>query len=185
MIHVQRKVAFATIIEGVKFLPGLNLLSNAEIAICKKGKKRKSGKNVFQEECDCGNLQVGKEIQSDTSDAAGSPDNIKGRAAEIAKEIASVNVAKAKEIIDKLNDAYVLRAVAESDGRRGVADAVEARLNSIQAQEGSDLTPESIPAPEGDGSDFGKDIGEGKKAQSGEEGHTAVPALKNEDKNKQ
>lgn len=178
MIHVQRKVAFATIIEGVKLLPGLNLLSDAEICIMEKGKKDKAGKTVFQQECDCGNLQVGKTIKSDTSDAAGSTDNIKERAAKIAEEIKSVNVTKAKEIIEKLNDAYVLKAVAESDGRRGVADAVESRLNSINSQEGSDLTPESKPAPEGDGSDFGGKIGDDKEAQSGEKGHTSVPALK-------
>jgi hypothetical protein len=175
MIQVKRIPAFATIIVGVKLFPGVNLLSDAEYKLIAESE-------VFKEEKKLGFYKIGKEIQSETSDAAGSLDNIKGRAAEIAKEIASVNVASAKEIIDALNDAYVLKAIAESDGRRGVADAVEARLNSINAQEGSDLTPESKPAPEGDGSDFGKDIGEGKKAQSGEEGHTAVPALKDKDK---
>lgn len=173
MVYVHRKVAFTTMIEGVKFLPGMNTISDGEM---KKINDSPRGKKIFGEECKF-NMVIGGIVESNTSNAAKSSIDMQTRAAEIAKEIASVNVAKAKEIISKIGDGFVLRALKKIEGRRGVQNAIDDRMNDITNQKGSDLTPESRSAPDGDGSDFLDNIGGGQEAKSGMRGHSAVPAL--------
>lgn len=174
MVYVHRKVAFATAILGVRFLPGMNTISDGEMKLIHQNKR---AEETFKEECDCGNMLVGGTVESETHDAADSKLDIKGRAERMAKEIKSVPLIKAKKLISQCGDAYVLHAVLKIDGRVGVTEAVENRLNSIKGQEGSDLTPESKVAPEGDGSEFLENVGSGQKAKSGTAAHTAIPAL--------
>ena len=86
--------------------------------------------------------------------------------------------AAAKKLIAEMSDGYLLRAVREHDARKGVQDAVETRMNEIDGQKGSDLTPESKCAPEGSGTDFDSKITGSKEDLSGVQGHSAIPALK-------
>lgn len=171
---IQRKQTFATIIRvdgnDVKLFPGLNQLSDAEFSAIEKTK-------VFKEEIKLGLMSIGKEIQSSTSNAV-EKNTLKDRAGELVKEVASVKVKEAIELIKGIGDANVLKQLKESDGRTGVQNAVDDRINDIQNQVGSDLTPESREAPEGDGSDFMDKVGADKGAQSGREAHTAIPAIK-------
>lgn len=171
---IQRNRTFATIIRAdgndVKLFPGLNQLSDAEFSAIAKTK-------VFKEEIKLGLMSIGKEVQSSTSSAV-EKSTLKDRAGEIVKEVASVRVKEAIELIKGIGDSNILKQLKESDGRTGVQNAVDERISDIQNQVGSDLTPESKEAPEGDGSDFMDKIGADKSAQSGREAYTAIPAMK-------
>ncbi|MCK5609865.1 hypothetical protein KAR91_48785 [Candidatus Pacearchaeota archaeon] len=173
MVYVHRKVAFATVIAGVKFLPGMNTISDGEMKIINSNPR---SKKTFEGEC-LVNMRIGGTVDSETSNAATPNMDMKTRAAEMAKEIASVNVEEAKKLIEKIGDGYILRALAQIDGRKGVADAVNNRIASIDGQEGSDLTPENREAPDGSGDDFLENLGTDKNARSGTKGHSAIPAL--------
>ena len=175
MVTIHRKVMFATVILGIKFLPGMNTISDAEYTRLKKDPRK-----ILDEEIQCGNMLMNEKVESPTSDAAKEGIDIKERAAKMAEEIAGVSVKKAIPIIAKMGDGYVLRAIKKSDGRRGVVEAVDRRLESINKQEGSDLTPSSKEAPLGDGSDFLDNVGSGKADKEGRKKHTAIPAMKNE-----
>ena len=83
----------------------------------------------------------------------------------------------AKKALAETGDGYVLRAVKELDGRKGIQEAVEARMKSIDKQEGSDLAPESIPAPEGNGEEMIGNIPVTKDSIEGNVVSTAIPAL--------
>lgn len=179
MVYVHRKVAFTTIIPvspaqgGVKFLPGMNTISDGEM---KKIEDSPRGKKIFGEECKF-NMIIGGTVESNTFNAAESGTDMRIRAAEIAKEVSSVNVTKAIEIISKIGDGYVLRALKKIEGRKGIQLAIDNRMDDIASQKGSDLTPESRLAPDGDGSDFLDNVGGGQDAKNGTKGHSAVPAL--------
>jgi hypothetical protein len=170
MIVIHRKVSFCTIIKGVKFLPGMNSLSDGEMA-------KVAETAAFKSEITCGNMLIGGTYKSETSDAT-EADTSKVRAGKLAREILSMTAKEAATMIGSMNDAFVLKAVKEADGRTGVQEAVDARIKSIQSQEGSDLVPETKVAPEGSGSDFAGDITGSKDDLEGTKAHTAIPALK-------
>lgn len=172
MVTIHRRAAFAAVIKGIKFLPGMNTISDAEMKILKEDPRK-----ILDSELDCHNMVMGGQVESAQSEAATPGIDIKTRAANIAKEIEGVNVKVAAEMIAKMGDGYVLRALKEVDGRKGVQEAVDRRLDAIANQEGSDLTPESRRAPDGDGSDFDGDIGSSKEDKGGTKGHSAIPAL--------
>jgi hypothetical protein len=176
MVYVHRKVAFATIIAHVRFLPGMNTISEGEMKVINNNKRFKA---IFEEECTCGNMVVGGTVQSETHDAANPDLDMKQRAEKMAKEIKSVPIDKAKKLIKQCGDAFVLHALLKIDGRLGVTEAVEQRLAAIKNQVGSDLKPESKTAPEGDGTEFLSDVGSSTQDKSGSKKHTAIPALKN------
>ena len=175
MVTIHRKAANATVILGIKFLPGMNTLSDGEMKTIEQSPR---GKEIFESEITCGNMMMGGQVQSGQSQAAAPGLDMKARAAEIAKELEGVNVKEAARIISEMGDGYVLRALKEADGRKGVQEAVDKRLDAIANQEGSDLTPESREAPGGDGSDFDNNIGSSAADKSGEKKHTAIDALK-------
>lgn len=170
MITIHRKRMCITIIRGVKFFPGMNTLSDAEMKIVAETK-------AFKSEIDCGNMVIGKQYDSSTSEAASSTDDIKIRAQKMVDEIASLTVVEAKEVIDEMADGYLLRAIKEKDGRKGIQEAVDHRMEEIKDQVGSDLTPENKSAPEGDGSDFDGNISGKKEDLDGNKGRSAIPAL--------
>ena len=173
MVTIHRKAANATVILGIKFLPGMNTISDAEFKRLKEQPRK-----ILDSEIKCGNMIMGGQVESAQSQAATPGLDMKARAAEIAKEIEGVNVKEAARIISEMGDGYVLRALKEADGRKGVQEAVDKRLDAIANQEGSDLTPESREAPGGDGSDFDNNIGSSAADKSGEKKHTAIDALK-------
>lgn len=164
-----------TIVRGIKFFPGMNTLSDEEFKIVKDTKG-------FKSEIDCGNMVIGKQYQTETSEAADSTDDVKIRAQKMVAEIASMTVPEAKEVIAEMGDGYLLRAIKEKDGRKGIQEAVDVRIAAIKNQEGSDLTPESKSAPQGDGSDFASEIDGKKKDIDGTAGHSAIPALNPDNK---
>lgn len=175
MVYIHRKIPNTTIICGVKFYPGINTVSDAEY------EKMKSAKNkALDGEIACGNMYLGGTVDSPRSEAATPGLSIKERAAKIAEEMAGVNVAKAREIINGTGDGYLLRELLNYDGRKGVQEGIEKRIKEISVQAGSDLAPASKPAPNGDGSDFDSKIGSDKVSQSGTKGHSAIPALNDE-----
>lgn len=175
MVYIHRKVAFATIILGIKFFPGMNTISDAEFTKLKEAKNK-----ALDGELECGNMVLGGTVESTTSEAAKPDISIKERAVKIAEEVASVNVKKAGELIEKMGDGYVLRAIKKSDHRKGVQEAVDRRLKSILGQEGSDLTPSSKVAPLGNGSDFDGKLTGDQESVTGKRGHTAIPKLTEE-----
>jgi len=159
---------------GIKFLPGMNTISDAEYKRLKDQPRK-----ILDEEIKCGNMLMGGHVASAQSNAAETDLSVKSHAAEIAKEIEGVNVKVAAKMISEMGGGYVLRALKEADGRKGVQEAVDHRLDSIANQEGSDLTPESREAPLGDGSDFDDKLGSSAADKSGKVTHTAIPGLKN------
>lgn len=169
MVFVHRKPAFATVILGVKFLPGMNQISDAEM-------EKLEVNETFKNECQF-NMVIGGSVESAGSKAVEKSGDMKSRGSEIAKEIASVNVEKAKEIINNIGDAHVLRALKEVDGRKGVSEAVEKRIADIDNQVGSDLSHVDVQAPDGDGADFVDKLGSDKESLQGGKGHSAIPAL--------
>lgn len=171
---INRKRTFATIIRAngsdIKLLPGLNHLSDAEFNAVEKTK-------VFKEEVGLGIMDISDKIQSLTSNAV-DKGSLKDRANEIVKEIEGMKVKDAVDIIKDLGDSNVLKQLKFNDGRTGIQNAVDIRINEIKNQVGSDLTPESREAPEGNGADFADKIGAGKESQSGNKTHSAIPAIK-------
>jgi len=159
-----------TVIRGIKFFPGMNTLSDEEMKIVE-------GTKAFKSEISCGNMVVGKKYETPTSNAADSANDIKARAQKMVGEIAGMTVVEAKEVIAEMGDGYLLRAIKENDGRKGIQEAVDSRMDSIAAQEGSDLSPESKSAPNGDGSDFDGGITGKKEELDGTKGHTSIPAM--------
>lgn len=177
MIYVHRKARCVTMIEGVRFFPGMNTISDGEM---KKIKVSPRGKKTFQEEIDCGNMALGGSIPSETSTAADPDQTAKERAEKMVMEIKSLSVDKTRVLIKNINDGYILRALLKDEGRVGVTRAVEARQKAIKEQVGADLAPVSVPAPEGDGSEFFSKIDKaGAAAHAGNTAHTVIPALKN------
>lgn len=175
MITIHRKVPSLTIIAGVKFFPGMNPISDGEF---KKVKEHKNQKGIcaFDEEVECGNMVIGGKYETITGDAAGEVDDVKARAGKLVSEVASMNVRDAKELIAETGDGYLLRELKKSDGRKGVQEAVDKRMEEIEHQVGSDLAPESKAAP-GNGSDFDSKITGSRQDLSGTRGHSDVPAL--------
>lgn len=171
MVTIHRKSPNITGIKGHIFLPGMNQLSDAEFDEIKNTAAYKS-------EIACGNMVQGAYHETANSDAV-EADNAKARAAKIAQELRSISdLEKAKELISKIVDPFVLKALASEDGRKGINDAIQARINSIKGQEGADLTPESKVAPEGSNSDFADKIGTDKDSLEGTKVSTAIPAAK-------
>jgi len=176
MRFVHSKLSFITSIQNINIMPGMNTLSDAEFNLI-------ADNRIFKEEVTSGRLFIGGSPQSETSLAIDKAGDMKSRGYEIAKEIASINkLEEVKEAILKINDTHILKAILGSDGRKGVQEAVEARLSSIKGQEGADLKPESKEAPDGDGSDFDADIVGSKQDMEGGDVKTAIPALKTKKK---
>ena len=169
MVVVHRKVTFCTVILGVKFLPGMNTLSDSEM-------KEVENTNAFKSELECGNMMIGGSFATETTDAV-EETNSKIRGAKMAKEIVSMTAKEAATLVASINDMNILKALKEADGRSGVQNAIQARMKSIHLQEGSDLKPETKQAPEGSGSDFAGDISGTKEDMSGTKARTAIPAL--------
>lgn len=170
MVTIHRKVMFITIIRGVKFFPGMNQIDDPEM-------KRIEGTKAFKEEIACGNMVVGGHIETSNTDAVEATDSLKVRAHKMAQGIKEMKPAEAKKLIAEMGDGYFLRAIKEHDPRKGIQDAVDTRMNEIDGQKGSDLTPESKCAPEGNGTDFDAKITGSKEDVSGIKGHSAIPAL--------
>ena len=171
MITVHRKRTNCTVIAGIVFAPGMNHLSEGEFAEVDKTR-------AFKSEIECGNMMLSSRAETETKEAVEKKDDKKARAHSVAEEIRSLKVEDARKAILDSNNVSVLRALADLDMRKGVQEIVEKRITEIQNQEGDDLTPTSVPAPEGDGSDFAGSI-EGKKQDiEGSKGHSAIPALK-------
>lgn len=167
---IHSKLFGVTSVVHVNFFPGMNTLSDAEFEFVNK-------RDDFKEMVRAGKYIIGGKTDSETSNAVEKKLDPKERSAEIAKEIASMSAAEAKKTVQTVSDVLVLKALKEMDGRKGIQEAVLARLNSISKQEGSDLTPETKVAPAGDGSDFVDKIGTGKQDLEGGKGLSAIPAL--------
>jgi hypothetical protein len=169
MIIVHRKKPNCTIIQGVVFYPGMNTLSDAEYAKIAKNKG-------FTSEIDCGNMVMTKQIASSTSEAVDSTDQ-KERASKMVAEVKSAAINEAIALVETMSDPFILKALKESDGRKGIHEAVDKRLTSIRTQEKSDLKPESKEAPLGNGSEeVGKVTGT-KEEVEGTKVSSAIPAL--------
>ena len=169
MVVVHRKVPFCTVIHGLKFLPGMNSLSDSEMS-------EVESTPAFKSELDCGNMIVGGLFATETTDAV-EETNSKIRGSKMAKEILSMSAKDAATLVASVNDMNILKALKEADGRSGVQNAIQTRMKSIHLQEGSDLKPETKQAPEGSGSDFAGDISGTKEDMSGTKARTAIPAL--------
>lgn len=169
MVYIHRKVMFCTVINGVNFFPGINAISESEL-------KAIEGTPAFKSEISCGNMMIGGTIASETSNAVEAND-FKARASKLAKEISSMQAKEAATLVSSINDAAILKALKNSDGRKGVQEAIDSRLIEITKQVGSDLTPESKVAPEGNGADFVEKISGKKEDLIGEKSHSAIPAL--------
>lgn len=170
MITVHRKAMCLTMIKGIKFFPGMNTISDAEMARIEKHPG-------FVSELACGNMILGKHFDTGNSSATDESGDIKARAQKFVEEISAMKVSEAKEIIAEMGDGYLLRALKEKEGRKGIQDAVDTRLEEIKGQKGSDLAPESRVAPNGDGSDFVEKIGSSRADADGTSSHSAIPAL--------
>jgi hypothetical protein len=170
MVVVHRKVTFCTVILGVKFLPGMNSISDSEM-------KEIESTSAFKSEIDCGNMVIGGQFATETMSAVEETDS-KIRAAKMAREILSMSAKDAATLVSTINDANILKALKEADGRTGVQSAVDIRIKAIKTQDGSDLKPETRQAPEGSGAEFAGDISGTKEDLSGTKAHTAIPALK-------
>jgi hypothetical protein len=175
MVIVHRKKMFVTEIAGVRFLPGMNQLSDAEF---EKVKKHKNGHNIctFDEECNCGNMMVGGQVESETTDAVDKEDAFE-KGAKKAEEIQSMSAADAKKVIAEMVDGVLLREIKKLDSRRGVQTAIDKRMKEIDNQVGSDLAPVSKEAPLGNGEDVFDNIGDGKQAKDGGAQLSAIPAM--------
>lgn len=171
MRFVHRIKPCITIIQNVRFFPGMNTLSDGEFEIIAETK-------AFKEEIECGNMSIGGHIESARSEAPDAGDDIKKRSAKLSEEIRELSISQAREVIRNQNDAYTLRAIREMDGRKGVSEAVDNRLADINNQVGSDLTQKSIAAPEGSGSDLIGCVSDDAAARHGTTVSTAIPALK-------
>ncbi len=153
MIFVHRKKPCICVVLGVRFLPGLNSLSDAEY-------EKVKNHYGFISEIECGNMLMTMRAETEGSTAVEAPDS-KERSAKIAQEILSIdNIRVAKKAISELTDGEVLRAIKSMDGRKGVQEAVDARMKSIESQEGVDTSSVSIEAPGGDGSDVALRVSE-------------------------
>jgi hypothetical protein len=169
MVFIHRKTKNCTVINNVRFFPGMNTISDSEYVSIKELR-------AFKEEFPH-NMTLGSIVESEASNAVES-NSAKERAMRLATEIRSIALAKATESIAALNDAEILKFLKEIDGRKGIQDAIDKRLIAIKAQIGDDLKSESKIAPEGDGSDFKEKIGTGKEDLEGGKVHSAIPALK-------
>lgn len=179
MKAVHRRVQYCTVIRGVKFLPGTNLLSDSEFQLV-------VDKKPFKEEIACGYMSIVGDYGTDTVDAqpkeTGEEPNKKANtldnAEKRANELKSMGMGKLKEVIADMNDGAVLRALARLDGRKGIQEAIESRVTDIKSQKGDDLTPETRSAPEGSGEDFADKIDGSKESIEGRKTHTSIPAMK-------
>ncbi len=170
MVLVKRKIPCITQVLGVKFFPGVNSISESEMNLIENHPG-------FISEIKCGNMEIIGHEESETTNAV-EADTLKEQAAKIAKEVQSMNIDAAKSFILGSGNAYLLNEIKKIDVRKGVQEAVESRLNSIRKQEGSDLTPESKPAPEGTGAEFAAEITGNKEDLEGTKPRTAIPAIK-------
>lgn len=171
MVTVHRRVNCVTVIKGIQFLPGMTHLSDAEFNMVKQTK-------AFQSEIACTNMYVRDQIETATGEAVEASESVTERSTRFAKEIESLSIPEAKKIINDLHDPRVLKAIRKNDGRKGIDEAVENRLQDIKSQKGDDLAAESRIAPEGDGSDFDSEINGSKDDIDGNKGHSAIPAMK-------
>jgi len=169
MKFVHSKLCFITCIDSVNILPGINSLSDVEFSLVEKNKH-------FTELVTLEKLILGGYVETTNSTAVDKID-MKEHGHQLATEILALPVEKAKKLIIDINDANILRAILQNDGRRGIQEAVEKRLASINSQEGADITPETKVAPEGDGSDFNSKITGERDDLEGTKSHTAIPAL--------
>jgi hypothetical protein len=168
MVFIHRKTQNCTLIDGVRFYPGMNTISDSEFAKIKDTK-------AFKEEL-ARNMVVGGTVESETTAAVDSS-TTKERAMKLATEIRSITLAKAIESITNVNDAGILKFLKEIDGRKGVQEAIDKRMIQIKAQEGDDLKPETVVAPNGDGSDFAGVLSGKKEELDGTAVHSAIPAI--------
>lgn len=182
MITIHRKVPCATYIlltVGVKpfmksFLPGMNHVSDAEYKALRENEQ-------FKSEISCGNMMVSSHVESETTTAI-EEESTKSRFVKLAEEMHSMSAADAKKAISETLDPRILKELKKLDARKGVQESLEKQLKSIETQEHSDLTPESIPAPKGDGSNFMDKVKGSKEEADGEVGFSAIPALDTEEK---
>jgi len=170
MKFVHSKLCFITCIDSVNIIPGINSLSDVEFSLIEKDKR-------FTELVALEKLIIGGYVETKSSIAI-DKSNMKEHGYQLATEILALPVEKAKKLIADINDANILKAIIQNDGRRGIQEAVEKRLTSINSQEGADITPETKVAPEGDGSDFNSEITGARDDLEGTKSHTAIPALK-------
>jgi hypothetical protein len=171
MVHVHRKVPCSTVVLGVVFFPGMNLISEPEFSLVEKHPG-------FISELKCGNMVMGGRTASDNSDAVDAIDNPEKRYAKIAQEVQSMKLAEAKKLVSETGDGFALRAIKKSDSRQEIQKAVDQRMLDIKGQKGSDLRPESRYAPEGTGDDFDSKITGTKADIEGNKAQTAIPMLK-------
>lgn len=171
MVFVHRKVTFCTVILNTVFRPGMNQLSDSEFKDLEKNK-------AFLSEINCGNMLIGGKHESETTNAVESK-SMAEKGAKLAQELKSLSVGEAGKAIAQISDVATLRALGDLDARKGIQELVDKRVNSIKKQEGSDLTPVSIPAPEGTGEEFvgGPEVIT-KESLEGTETKSSIPALK-------
>lgn len=175
MVIVKRKLPCATVIGGILFVPGSNLVSDAEFA--KLTGVSSKFKKCFDSEVKAGNMVVTSHVQSETSEAVDA-DSLEARAAKLALEVSTLNVTDAKQKLSIITDPYVLKAVLKEDSRKSIRQTVELRLQSIVKQEHSDLRAKSVPAPMGDGFDEAMQAENTEEAKTGLIKKTAIPALR-------
>ena len=78
MVYVHRTVPCMTMVLGVKFIPGMNAISDAEMALIEKHPG-------FTSEIECKNMTIGGHYDSETSTAVDVEGDNKARAAKIAQ----------------------------------------------------------------------------------------------------
>lgn len=132
IVHSKKSciIGFGGIID---ILPGMNNISDPEFDLLMKNK-------CFLYLIDLGQFILGGNYNTTTQNSV-EKENIKEKATQIAIEIQSLSVAEGKEIISKTNDIYILKSMAETDGRKGIQKAIEDRINEINSQHGADLKP--------------------------------------------
>lgn len=167
---VNRKVKFCTVIERVVFTPGLNQLSDSDFA-------KVANNGSFKSELDCGNMEIAGTVETETTNAV-EMRKVKDHSAKIAQEILSLKVPEAEIQIAKMDNLVVLNAIKKLDGRTGIHDAVNKRIEFIDSQRADDLKKVSKEAPNGTGDDLvGSQTGKTQDEIDGKKATTAIPAL--------
>lgn len=171
MRFIHSRVNFITCFGRINIFPGMNQLSDPEFEMLQKDMS-------FIEMVEVQRLIIGGKEDTQTSQAVEKTIDPIARIAEIAKEISSLKPSAAKKNILDIIDLRVLKALKEIDGRKGIQDALQNRINSLEHQENTDLTPENITNID-DGSNFFEKIGTSPDDRSGTKTYTAIPALEN------
>lgn len=169
MVVVHSKLSFVTCFGAINILPGMNNVSDADMAILNKNRNFKKAISEPNPK-----IYIGGAYSTETSNAV-EKTNIKEKAAQLVKEIQSLSVEEAKSVISQTTDMYTLRILQKVESRKGLQDSIANRITAITSQEGADLQPETTNYS--DGSDFAGALTGSQNDLVGGAVHTSMPGL--------